>query len=276
MHWLRKIGGDLKEGRNLEAYLTILVSLVISVLGVLNIVQAEVIAAVTLATLALLAISTISSREQVDAFQRRIESLATLVEENVLGKIRAESFFLTEEPKLEAELEHAKHIYIAGATLTRTVTNYLGIFERRLREGASIRIVIIDPNSDAAKQAALRSYGVKDDDFYRNRIKPTLDLLSILSSLPDLKGKLELRFLPYVPSFGLVLIDPDGAEGSIYVEVYQHRSLEPHPSFLLDAHRDEKWYRFFRHQFETLWSSARPAELTDGHSQDNTLKRQRS
>jgi len=272
MHWLRKIGKDLSEGRNLEVYLTIFVSLAISVLGALNVVQAEVVATVTLATLALLALSTINNREQIAAFQKQVETLSALVEENVLGKIRAESFFLAEEPRYEDKFQRAKNIYIAGTTLTRTVTNYLGVFEQRLKEGASIRIVIIDPNGDAAKQAAVRSYGVKDDDFYRNRIKPTLDLLNILASLPDLKGRLELRFLPYMPSFGLVLVDPDTADGNIYVEIYQHKSLEPHPSFLLNARRDEKWYRFFRHQFETLWSSARPADPTDDYGQSNALE----
>jgi len=274
MHWLRKVGKDLSEGRNLEIYLTMLVSLVISVLGALNIVQAEVVATVTLATLALLAFSTITNREQIATFQKQVETLSALVEENVLGKIRAGSFFLAGEPRHEAKFQNAKNIYIAGTTLTRTVTNYLGVLEQRLKEGASIRVIIIDPKSDAATQSALRSYGVKNDEFYRNRIKPTLDLLNILASLPDLKGKLELRFLPYTPSFGLTLIDPDTVDGSIYVEIYQHKSLELHPTFVLDARRDEKWYRFFQHQFEALWSSARAADPTDGYSpnQGNTLE----
>ncbi|RPJ73857.1 MAG: hypothetical protein EHM20_11560 [Alphaproteobacteria bacterium] len=265
MKWLRKIGKDLSEGRNLEIYLTILISVVISVLSILNVVNTEIVATITLATLSLLALSTISNREQISSFQKQVAILSTSVDEKVLENIRASSFFLTEQPHFENKLEKAQKIYIAGATLTRTVTNYLGIFEQRLKEGAVIRLIIIDPQSDAVKQAALRSYGVQSDDFYRDRVKPTIDLLNILASLPELKGKLELRFVPFMPSFGLKLVDPDSTDGNIFVEIYQHKSLEPNPAFMLDVNRDEKWYRFFQNQFEVLWSSSRPATPSDGY-----------
>jgi hypothetical protein len=268
MKWLRKIGKDLSEGRNLEIYLTILISIVISILSVLNVVNTGIVATITLATLSLLALSTINNREQISVFQKQVETLSTSVDEKVLENIRASSFFVAEQPRYDEKLEKAKKIDIAGATLTRTVTNHLGIFEHRLKEGAHIRLIIIDPQSDAVKQAALRSYGVQGDSFYRDRIKPTIDLLNILASLPQQKGKLELRFLPFMPSFGLKLIDPDSIDGNIVVEIYQHKSLEPNPTFMLDGNRDEKWYRFFQNQFEVLWSSSRPATPSDGYLQD--------
>lgn len=264
MRWLRKIGQDLNDGHNLEVYLTILVSLALSILGIFNLVAIEIVATGILATLALLALSTINNRDQVSSLQSQIQSLLTLVEENVLGKIKAEDFFISERPKYNSELQTAKNIYIVGATLSRTVRDYLGIFEQRLKEGANIRFVIIDPKSDAVKQAALRSYGVNSDEFYPNRIKPTLDLLELLESLPDLKGKLELSLLPYMPSFGMTLIDPDEVSGKIYIEIYQHKSVEQNPTFVLNANRDEHWYKFFRHQFEVLWKSARPVITPDG------------
>jgi len=271
MSWLRKVGKDLSEGRNLEIYLTILISIVISILSVLNVVSIGVVATITLATLALLALSTINNREQISSFQKHVETLSILVQEKVLENIRASSFFLADQPRFEDKLAKANKIDIAGATLTRTVTNYLGIFEQRLKEGAFIRVIIIDPQSNAVSQAALRSYGVQGEDFFRDRIKPTIDLLNILASLPELKGKLELRFLPYMPSFGLKLIDPDSTDGKIFVELYQHKSLEPSPTFLLDAHRDEKWYHFFQNQFEVLWSSSRPATPSDGYLREREV-----
>jgi hypothetical protein len=190
------------------------------------------------------------------------------VEETTLGNVQASKFLLRERPHFENNFQDAQEIFIVGTTLSRTVRDYLGIFEKRLKEGARIKFVIIDPKSDAAKQATLRSYGVKSEDFYHNRIKPTIDLLQILASLPDLKGVSEFRLLPYMPSFGLVLINPKEANGKIYVEIYQHKSLEPNPLFILEAQRDEKWYRFFLQQFEVLWSSSRPASEDDGYNPD--------
>ncbi len=114
-------------------------------------------------------------------------------------------------------------------------------------------------------QAALRSYGDPTPSLYHNRLKPTVDLLCILASLPELKGTVELRLLPFPPSFGLVLIDPDQADGTIYVEVYPHRTLEQNPVFALDARRDSRWYQVFRRQFQVLWDSAREAKPSDGY-----------
>ena len=265
MRWLRKVWHDISENRNIELYLTIAIAVVIGILGAFSVVDMEVVAAVILATLALLAIGTLNNREQTAILQDNVNKLANHVDESILGNIQASKFLLGERPRFEDGFEDAQEICIVGTTLSRTVRDYLGIFEKRLKEGAHIKFVIIDPRSDAAKQATLRSYGVKSEDFYHNRIKPTIDLLQILASLPDLKGISEFRLLPYMPSFGLVLIDPKEANGRIYVEIYQHKSLEPNPSFILEAQRDEKWYRFFLHQFEVLWSSSRPASEEDGY-----------
>ena len=32
-----------------------------------------------------------------------------------------------------------------------------------------------------------------------------------------------------------------------------------------DARRDERWFAFFEHQFDVLWTSARPAGESDGY-----------
>ncbi len=49
----------------------------------------------------------------------------------------------------------------------------------------------------------------------------------------------------FMPSFGLLVVNAGTLYATGYVEVYQHKSVDPNPSFLLDAHRDERWYAFF-------------------------------
>ena len=266
MRWIRKVGSDLSEGRNLEVYLTLVISLVLIVLSTFNIVSLDAVATGILATLLLLALGTINSRDQVASLQQQTKELSATIEKSILGKTRAQDFFLAERPKYDNEFMRAKHIYITGATLSRTVRDYFGVFEQRLREGALVRFVIIDPKSEAVRQAALRSYGVTSAEFYPNRIKPTVDSLQILASFPELKGKLEFSLLPFMPSFGLALIDPDEVDGKIYVEIYQHKSVAPNPTFVLDRRHDPRWYDFFHEQFNLLWASARPANADDGYS----------
>lgn len=265
MHWLSRIGRDLRQGENLEIYVIIAVATGVSVLGIFNVVRPDVVAAATLATLALLAFSTIVNRDGIKALQRRVDGLTDLVAERTNTTPRAQDFFLAERPAFTEQVSGATSISLAGATLSRTVRDLFGSLERALNMGAHVRVVLIDARSGAAEQAASRSYGVRNDDFYKNRLKPTVDLLNVLKAVPDLPGTLELRLLPFMPSFGLLLLNAGTPNATCYVEIYQHKSVDPNPSFTVDARRDERWYTFFEHQFDILWTSARPAGESDGY-----------
>jgi hypothetical protein len=261
--WIRRVAKDLSEGRNVELYFTIALAVVVGAFGAFNVVSADVVASVTLATLALLAYGNIGSRSNVERLEDEIATLSIDVRENALRRVRAENFFVSERPK-SAELESARTIGVIGSTLSRTVIEYAGVFERRLASGASICCATIDPKSGAGSQAVLRSYGVSEESFYESRVKPTVDLLRILNSLSGKTGSLELRLLPYVPSFGIIAIDPNEADGVIYVEIYRHKSLEENAVFKLEREHDQRWYDYFFRQYAVLWESARQATEEDG------------
>ncbi len=85
---------------------------------------------------------------------------------------------------------------------------------------------------------------------------------SAIANTPGSIGKVEIGYLPYVPSFGLVIIDPDQPHGTCFVELYHHRSAEPNPAFELRASEDPFWYNFFVNQYKILWESCRIEELS--------------
>jgi hypothetical protein len=162
-------------------------------------------------------------------------------------------------PDLDDELWDATDIRLVGVTLSRTVRDLAGTLARRLRAGATLRVVVIDPDSDAPLEAASRTLGVTSPKYYRPQVASTMDVLTALTHLPDAGCRVEMRLLPFVPAFGMYLIDPAAPDGHVLVELYQHRSVEPNPYLDLRAGRDDPWYRFFVDQFTTLWESARPA-----------------
>jgi hypothetical protein len=129
--WIRRVAKDLSEGRNVELYFTIALAVVVGAFGAFNVVSADVVASVTLATLALLAYGNIGSRSNVERLEDEIATLSIDVRENALRRVRAENFFVSERPK-SAELESARTIGIIGSSLSRTVIEYAGVFERRL------------------------------------------------------------------------------------------------------------------------------------------------
>jgi hypothetical protein len=258
---LRRAWADLTVGHNLEIYVTVLLSGVIGVFSVFDVVNTRALAAATLGTLGLLAASTLAARHQLSDLRDSMGTLTGAVNQAVHADLPADRFLAVKAPALDDDLRAADDIRLVGVTLSRTVRDLVGVLDRRLRTGAVLRIVVIDPDSSAPVEAVARTLGVTSPEFYRPRVASTMDILSALATLPGTAGRIEVRLLPFVPTFGMYLIDPSSAQGRIYVELYQHRSLEPNPCFALHADRDARWYRFFVQQFDILWDSARPVPL---------------
>jgi hypothetical protein len=215
-----------------------------------------------LAVLGLIAVSGLWDRNRR---LRRIEKLSEesrdLVGRHLSGKVRAGDFFISERRLSDQSFASANTILLSGMTLTRTTREYAHILSRRLASGAHVRIIILETNDEILRQLSLRSTGPGTSEYWRNRLEAVDALIHSLALMPDRKGMLELGYLPYLPSFGLVVIDPDEPHGFCLAEIYQHKSAEANPTFELRADDDPLWYEFFRKQFEILWKSSRNAML---------------
>jgi hypothetical protein len=255
LNFFKRVYQDVLEGQNLEVYLTLLVALVLLILDIFGLVSPNIVAAGTLATLALLAYSTLNNRQQMHQVAEISTTTQTMVEMAVKGEQNADDFFWKEKRFLSQDLARARFIGLAGITLSRTVREYQDVFESRLAAGAELRFVVIDAASTAPQQAVLRSKGGVGASFYADLLRPTVARICLLADLAQASGKVELGLLPYAPSFGLFVIDPDKPHGRIIVEIYQHKSLALNPTFELSAQRDDRWYKFFREQFDLLWES---------------------
>jgi hypothetical protein len=217
--------------------------------------------------LAVLGLTAVSGLWERNRKLHRIEKLSeegrNLTLRYLSKKVYASDFFFT-EPKLTAkELSSANTIYFLGKVLARSSREFLYVLGQRLSAGANIRFVVLDPESESLlEQAVLQSFNAPIG-FYRDTISTTETVVEALAKTQNSKGKVEIGYLPYVPSFGLILIDPFEPHGTCYVEIYQHRSAEPHPTFELHAKDDPHWFAFFRDQFEKMWSSSRIKNLSE-------------
>jgi len=91
----------------------------------------------------------------------------------------------------------------------------------------------------------------------KREIEHALDNLESLMAMSDSESVFQVKFLPYIPPYGIWLIDADSPQAEIWVELYTFRD-EPEPSFQLLPNRDGIWFTFFQRQFETMWSASRP------------------
>jgi len=211
-----------------------------------------------LGVLGLLAVSGLWERN------RRLHRIEKLAEEGrdlasryLSRKVYASDFFLSDRRLSVKELSSANTIYFVGKVLTRTSREFMYVLGQRLAAGATIRFVILDPESETVLQQAVLQSFEAPIEFWRDTLRTTETVIEALAKTPNSKGKIEIGYLPYIPSFGLSLVDPDQAHGICFVELYQHRSAEPHPTFEVRASDDPHWFKFFKDQFEKMWESCR-------------------
>ncbi|MFI9597351.1 hypothetical protein [Nonomuraea sp. NPDC052265] len=253
---LRRLRSDLGSGKNLEIYVTTVIALVVGVLGVVGVVKGEILAAATLATLALLAVSALGPKHQVADLEARVAELNALVRDRLAG----ETFLTTRKEGLEQRVARTGDLRLAGVTLSRTIRAHVADLHKALERGASLKVLVIDPAGTAPEEAARRSTIPEQTDVFTHRVKSTLYLLR---DLPR-RDRVEVRFLPFVPAFGLVLLDPGDDDGIIHVELGTHSTAGRDPVFTLTPRRDHFWYGHFMAEFDRMWEVARPATAADG------------
>ncbi len=215
-----------------------------------------------LAVLGLIAVSGLWDRHRrLNRIEKLSEESRDLVLRRISGKVHAGDFFLSERRVSDPIFSSATKIFLSGMTLTRATREYVHVLGQRLVAGASIRIMILEPTDALLQELVLRSMGETSPDYWRNRIQTVETLVGVIAKTPGSKGKVEFGHLPYIPSFGFTMIDPDQPHGLCFVELYHHKSAEPNPTFELRASDDSYWYPFFRNQFEILWNSCRIESL---------------
>jgi len=239
IRFIKKAFRDVSTGHNLEYYITLLFILVILALDIFNLASPDVLTNITLAVLALVVSTSLSTRESLEALSKKLRKTQS-----------ADDFFWNVKRSIEPDMSKAKYIGFGGAVLSRTIRDYSASLEERLRAGAKVRIVLMDPVSTAPDQAVLRSKGV-DKQYFIDALRTTIKTIERLAGISE---NIELGLLPYMPAFGVVLIDPDEPYGRIIVEIYPHHSDSFAATFELRPNREPYWYKHFREQSENLWN----------------------
>jgi len=148
-------------------------------------------------------------------------------------------------------------------TLNRTVRNHAAAIAQCLERGGTVRVAVIDPDSDVLGKAARRSTTPDAPQIFAHRLRPTLALLDELAAAPG-RGRIEVRLLDFVPAFGLLAVNGRRSNGRLHVDIYSHAFGGDDPALTLEAGRDHTWYQHFLGEFEQIWDAGhpRPASAT--------------
>ncbi|MEW5720623.1 MAG: hypothetical protein AB1817_18505 [Chloroflexota bacterium] len=229
----------------------------------------ELIAAI-LAVLGLLAVSEVVERyRKLSSIDRANKRILSLVENQHAERPSALAFFQKEQsPILDVYTQSANSIDMCGITLTSAINKQFGNIRERLKQGASVRLLIIDPDSLALQMSSLRSESPDDVEYHHKRLMASLEDVKYLykswkenqsqQGQNSKKGSFSVHLLAYAPSFGIYAFDTSQPNGAVIVEIYPHKSgFKSPPIFNLTAQRDGQWYKYFIGQFEEMWAAAK-------------------
>lgn len=237
MKTLQRLWEDLKRGENLDLYITVLVAFIVAFLNIFDIAPQNLLVSITLAVLALLASALLGLRHRMDDLNQKI---STTGEMDIQVEFPA---------NIQNDLENASEIWLIGSHLTGPIRHYFTLFENKLRQGKTIKVLVHDPESSACLMSAYRSPGKT----YIEREKASI--LATLGTLGELKKiapkRLEIRIIDYLLPYGGYMINPEKSDGAIYLTKYtfQTGTLPK----IVYRHKS-RWYDFTKSEIMSMWN----------------------
>ena len=225
----------------------------------------DLIAAV-LTILGLLAVSEIIERyRKLNVIEKANQKILTMLESRIIERPSALAFFQVSS-SLTSLIKGSTTIGLCGLTLTTTINKEFPNLLEKVEQGAQVRILIVDPDSQALEMSTFRSFDPMNFDYYRNKMAATLQDIEFLHQRweaskkdnPTSLGSFEVRLLNFAPSFSVFIFNATETSGQAIVEIYPHKKgFGAPPVFELTPARDGDWYRYFVSQFEQMWQGAK-------------------
>lgn len=140
--------------------------------------------------------------------------------------------------------------------LARTASNLLGQYQRKFEElgtrGCEIRLLLVDPKSDACEFL----YG-GHLEFYENSVRSTKSHLNRMTEAA--RRHLQVKVMDGAPTVSLLIVDKQDDKSSfLQAQIYLLHGATGRDRPIFRLRRNDKWYGVFRDEFEALWRNATP------------------
>ncbi len=175
---------------------------------------------------------------------------------SVLSSQTIDNYLLKKLPEtLQTDYEVASDIWLVGASLGSTINEKYSLIENKLKNKASIKVLLRDPAGETFWMIASHSYTPIEPDQAESKVQTSL---AKLAALREINPKyLEIRVIDHHFSLGMMAFDPDTAKGRIYVEYYPFRMRESSQPKIVVTPQDGYWFGFYRKQLEMLWENGK-------------------
>lgn len=160
---------------------------------------------------------------------------------------------LRDAPPLEQaeRIQSANTLLVIGVSLNTKIQTQFAVFRNKLRQGSTIKILLVKPDSRSVHLVAQRKVNNPDPDAMNHYIRLSLSTLGRLKQ--EFPNHIYIHVIDYPLSFGAVTTDVDTENGKIFLEYYSYKTEQDGLHLALGT-QDTPWYERFKEQIQELWS----------------------
>ena len=156
----------------------------------------------------------------------------------------------------EILVTEARELLLIGVTLNRSTGAYYSRLEEKIRNKQSIRVLLVEPNSETSKLIPRRTYKPTSEERLNTRILDTAELLCTLRAIaPDL---VEIRTINFPTPFRCIATNINSNDSSIALEYYSYKTTQDLPCVRVSKSTDEYWHSIYRTEILNLWTAGKP------------------
>lgn len=199
---------------------------------------------------------------RLSRIDRRVGEMAELFAAFMAQRIRSTDFFIDDRPDLQHEVESASTILVVAVNAEGFLVAHKNSIAERVREGAELRVVAVDPSSAAAGQIANPDKELTVE-YLQATARISKQTLMWIDHERNGHGGVELRYCDHVPMFAAYAFDRSAPRGKIVLGLYrQFWAHVRRPHAILTKARDGYWYEYYCEQIDEIWQRASPVPLT--------------
>ncbi|MBS3955137.1 MAG: hypothetical protein KGZ88_19470 [Methylomicrobium sp.] len=240
MKLIQRIWSDFRAGENIDQYLSIILAITLVILNLLGFSFQDYFSPFILSILALMAINSLGNRHKIEELITRLSKTA-------------DSFFLTSFPlTYHKEVENCDVLWLFGVSLRRMIKTNYAIYEKKLKKGHHIKVLLVNPEGAGVEMSVARTYA------HQGVVPKSNDIIFVLNLLCNLKkiapNHLEIRTIQFPLAYSAIAIDPNTSSGKLYINQYSFRPTDDTtPRYLLKV-ADGRWYEFHLKELLALWN----------------------
>ena len=253
----REFVADIKSGKNIDVYITILLNSVLAVLSLFELVPFHIFSAVVLGSMSWLILNALGEQKRNQEISLKLEKQLASLHSPPKAKDFFSENYLDNSERFRDAFGSAKELTVMGQGQARMIIGYGESIRQILANGGKVKFILGDPDGKGTEMAVNRSLSVPKIEWIRQEHWSAVQRLTAYARNEGVKDALKIKFVdilfPYT-LYGFDLSSPENGKIFVWMTPLK-KSSNYRAGFFLSAKNDDKWYTIFKEQFNLMWST---------------------